>query len=352
MGNFQDVPKTADKTTSVPKQSYFNKRNIIIALTLIIICLGGFFLYRYFLFDYLIYDQPFRTLKGHKRQISSISFSPDGQTIASGSRDTMVKLWDAASGNLKQNLDGHQDGVRSLSFSPDGRILASGSSDQTIQLHDTVNGKLLYVKSFGGDVIGLAFSPDGQLLAVASDALYILDSANGDLKFSISTNDFYALALAFSPDGKTLAGSVLDETKLWDTANGNLKQTFAKAADSARSLIFSPDGQTLVGSSFHGKIFIWEVADGKLKNTLNANSDKVPIALSPNGKTLVSGGNEHSKETLRYDGEIEFWDLTTGNLIRKFAKQRETITSLSFSPTGRTLAAGNYDGTIGLWNLE
>lgn len=347
----QDLPET----TNLPKKSFFKKRNIIIgliALILIIIGGGGFVLYRYQVFDYFIYDQPFRTLKGHKRRVSSILFSPDGQTIASGSYDETVKLWDAASGNLKQTLKANAGGVSALAISPDGQKVGSGGPDRELMVFDATNGKLLYVKNFDGSILALDFSPDGQTLAVATSKIYLLDSANGTLKHSIPTENFYALGVAFSPDGKTLAGSFSSEVKLWDSANGNLKQTLAKSADSAHPLIFSPDGQTLVGASLNGRIFVWEIATGNLKHTLKANSDKVPIAFSPDGKTLASGGDELSKKTERYDGEIEFWDTANGNSIRKFAEQRATVTSITFSPDGRTLAAGNYNGTIGLWKVE
>ncbi len=340
------------ETTNVPKKTFFNQRNIIVALILIIIGGGGFVLYRYQVFDYFVYDQPFRTLKGHKSRVSSILFSPDGQTIVSGSYDGTINLWDAAGGNLKQTLKANAGGVSVLAISPDGQKVASCGPDRELMIFEAANGKLLYVKDFDGGVLALGFSPDGQTLAVATSGIYLLDSANGNLKHSIPTENFYALALAFSPDGKTLAGSFRDEVKLWDSANGNLKQTLAKSADSAHPLVFSSDGQTLVGASLHGRIFVWEIAAGNLKHTLKANTDKVPIAFSPDGKTLASGGDELSKDKERFEGEIEFWDIATGNLIRKFAKQRATVTSLSFSPDGRTLAAGNYNGTIGLWNVE
>lgn len=350
--NIQNESETKDNPAQKTKRSFFNKRNIIIALILIIIGGGGYFSYRYQVFDYFIFDQPDRTLKGHIRRVSSVVFSPDGQTLASGSYDGSVKLWDAASGNLKLTIEVDEDEVRAVAFSPDGRMLATGGRNEAVALYDSSNGKLLYVKQYDSDVLSLAFSPDGQTLAVATSGIYLLDSTNGNMKKFIPTENFYALAVAFSPDGKTLAGSFSDETKLWDAANGNLKQTFVKGSDSWHPLIFSPDGQTLVGGSLTGKIFVLEITTGNLKHTIKANSDKVPIAFSPDGKTLASGGYDVSKEKERYEGEIEFWDIATGTLSRKFAIQRSTVASLTFSPDGKTLAAGNYNGTIGLWKLE
>src|SRR3982750_1348200 len=75
-----------------------------------------------------------RTLEGHHGPVSSVAFDPQGETLASGSRDNTVKLWEARSGKLLRTLEGHQDYVWSVAFDPQGGTLASGSGDSTVKL--------------------------------------------------------------------------------------------------------------------------------------------------------------------------------------------------------------------------
>ena len=77
---------------------------------------------------------------GHSDYVNSVSFSPDGLTLASGSLDNTVRLWDVASGEEKTKLEGHSDYVNSVSFSPDGLALASGSFDNTVRVWDVASG--------------------------------------------------------------------------------------------------------------------------------------------------------------------------------------------------------------------
>ena len=104
------------------------------------------------------------TLTGHAEVVNSIAFSPDGKTLASGSGDTTVRVWNATTGTLIYTLRGHTGYVNSVAFSPDGKTLASGSSDGTVGLWDVTTGTLIHtLKGDIRSVDGVAFSPpDGK----------------------------------------------------------------------------------------------------------------------------------------------------------------------------------------------
>jgi WD40 repeat protein len=110
-----------------------------------------------------------RSLEGHQGRIWSAAFDPRGETLASGSRDSTVKLWETRSGKLVRTLEGHKKDIYSVAFDPKGATLASGSGDQTVKLWEARSGKLLCtLKGHGSGVNSVAFDPQGGTLASGS----------------------------------------------------------------------------------------------------------------------------------------------------------------------------------------
>ncbi|BBD61132.1 WD-40 repeat-containing protein [Nostoc sp. HK-01] len=246
------------------------------------------------------------TLEGHSSRVNSLSFSPDGKTLASGSADNTIKLWNVSTGKLLKTLSGYSSPVYSLSFSPDGKTLASGSADNTIKLWNVSTGKLL------------------KTLSGYSSPVY---------------------SLSFSPDGKTLASGSADNTiKLWNVSTGKLLKTLSGYSSPGYSLSFSPGGKTLASGSADNTIKVWDVSTGKLLKTLNGHSNSVwSVSFSPDGKTLASGSG---------DNTIKLWDVSTGKFLKTLSGHSSYVNSVSFSPDGKTLASGSADNTIKVWDVS
>ncbi|OYD96897.1 ribosome assembly protein 4 [Nostoc sp. 'Peltigera membranacea cyanobiont' 210A] len=246
------------------------------------------------------------TLEGHSSRVSSVGFSPDGKTLASGSADKTIKLWDVSTGKAIKTLTGHSSSVSSVGFSPDGKTLASGSEDKTIKLWDVSTGKA--IKTLTG-------------------------------------HSSLVISVGFSPDGKTLASGSEDKTiKLWDVSTGKAIKTLTGHSSSVISVGFSPDGKTLASGSDDNTIKLWDVSTGKAIKTLTGHSSSVyNVGFSPDGKTLASGSA---------DKTIKLWDVSTGKAIKTLTGHSSSVFSVGFSPNGKTLASGSGDKTVILWDLD
>ena len=281
-----------------------------------------------------------------EERIGSFAFSPpDGLTLA-GSDGKIVRLWNAATGRLRNTLEGHADGVESVSFSGDGQTLAV-SSGRAVHLWDVATGTLRNTLEVEGGVDSVSLSPDSKTLVTASDdrgekTVRLWDAATRTLRNTFEGYTFNVNSVSFSPDGKTLVTTSGGAVHLWDVSEGTLRDIFQHGR--SLSVSFSPDGKIVASGSSDGAVRLWDVSEGTLRNTLEGHADEVnSVSFSPDGKTLASGSSD---ETVR------LWDVSEGTLRNTLEGHAGEVNSVSFSPDGKTLASGSSDETVRLWDVS
>lgn len=253
-------------------------------------------------------------LTGHTLSVNTIALSPDGSTLASGSDDKTIRLWNGVTGQPIATLSGHTQAIKSLAFSPDGTLLVSASQDKTLRLWHVQQQKCLQTcVAHSQSVTCVAYHPQEHWLA------------------SVSWD-------------KTLKlwESSLDREPLLCLLTGHLLQLTAG--------VFSPVNFRLIATaSYDRTVRLWQIDrtetgfSGKLLHILADHVGAVfTVAFSPDGKLVATGGDDRT---------IKLWDVDTGRLHCTLAGHSWTITSLVFSPDGKTLISGSWDTSIKLWSI-
>jgi WD40 repeat protein len=290
------------------------------------------------------------------RYLLSLAFTPNGRFLASA--QGKIKLWDVATGENTAKFEGDEGGISSVAFSPDGETLAAGvikGEGTAVKLWDMTTGK--QKAAFNGDpVSSIVFSPDGKVLASVSgvESIKLWDVRTGQNTLTLKA--WGTRSVAFSRDGRTLASASMDATvKLWDLSSGKKTPLFEWVNGpwgTASSVAFSPDGMALAAGgatdlcSFAegpGSISLWDLASRKEKTSFRSASMNIEsVAFSPDGKTLATGS---------WDGKVQFWDTSTGKLKATVPGDSFSLQPVAFSPDGKLLATRGQRGCIALWAI-
>ncbi|MEO6588828.1 MAG: caspase family protein [Pyrinomonadaceae bacterium] len=331
---------------------------------------------------------------GHSRSVLSVVFSPDNKSVASGSFDNTIKIWEFGTGRELRALDGHTGAVKTLDYSTDGQLLASGGNDKTIRIWDVTSGA--EIKSFtveDGSIEKVAISSDGSKISagVSDGKIYVWEVSSGRELFKFTENTAAVTALEFNRDGTllasgsadniikirelnkgkkveelkghtdkimvlqfssngdTLASGSADKTvRLWKTSNGRKLYEFEGHKGKVLAINFTADGKIMSADSAQN-IKIWDSQNKREINSVNINDGKDSVieaesaAFSSDGKFLASG---------KGDRTVVLSDTQTGEKLNTLENHTSGLYGVAFSSDLHWLASAGVDNTIKLWDLQ
>lgn len=307
--------------------------------------------------------RPHLILRGHKRAISCLKFSPNGLWIASGSADATIKIWSSSTGALEHTLEGHLAGINTLTWSPDSTTLASGSDDKSIRLWDVQTGLAHPTPLIGHHnyVYSLAFSPKGNMLVSGSydEAVFLWDVRAARVMRSLPAHSDPVSAVDFVRDGTLIVSCSHDGLiRVWDTSTGQCLRTLVHEDNApVTSVRFSPNGKYILAHTLDSCIRLWDYANGKGK-CVKTYQGHTNAKYSLSGAFGTYGDRIDPKETYAFvasgseEGNIMLWDVSSKNSLQKLSGHDEAVLTVDAHPKEELLASAGLDRTIRIWKAS
>ncbi len=283
-------------------------------------------------------------LSQYSAAVGTVVFSPDGKMLATGSRETTVKILEIPTGKVLNTFPGDDSPIWSVAFNSDATQLVAGTYDWRIIVWNLATGEPFRVFEHRAPIWSVAISPDHEIIASSSGdrTVKVWDLKTGFLIFNFPDHSDAVFSIDISSDGKILVSGSADKTiKIEDLYTGELLNTLTGHQGSIRSIKITPNGEKIVSGSYDNTIKIWDLKTGKLIKTLSGHTaEVVSVDINRNGRYIASGSKDNS---------IKIWDLETGELLNTLTGHTDEIYAVSFSPDGNSIASGSKDKTIKLW---
>jgi WD40 repeat protein/serine/threonine protein kinase len=273
---------------------------------------------------------------------------PDGVRAVSCGDDNLVKIWNVAERRLlnQVSLDGRP---RGLALSPEATRLAVGLEDGRVSLWNSSTLQKIWEVKFPEMVGRVAYSPDGEMIAASSDeGVFVLWAKDGGLRHSLTNSPLAQhqdiAGLAFSPDSRSLVYGVWQKNELGvlNLQDGTQEIVSMGEGACALALAFSPDGCTLAGGDNFPLVTVWDWPGRRVKRLFRSHLEPVfCTTFSPDGTRLASAG---------WDQTIKLWDTRTWAEIGALHGHVFQVNSVDFSPNSQRLLSASRDGTVRVWS--
>ena len=281
--------------------------------------------------------------KGHKREITSITFDRTSSVICSGDKDKKIWVWTLSSNKPKYVLRGHDAQITDLKFSRRGDIIYSISSDRSLRLWNLRSGKL--ERSFtdhSADVTSMDLSKDERFAASTSGKnVYLWDLQSGRRVAQFTGHTSWVKDVVFSNDDQYLISCSSDKTiKLWSIRSQNNVATLSGHDDQVMAV---RQIQNHVVSISRKETIAWNTSSRKpYYVTYTGHTAPVnTVAVSPDGKWIISGSDD---KTLR------IWSTKTRKVHQVLPGHNSSILKVAISPKGQFIGSASDDKTIRIWN--
>jgi|GEM_PF-319197 len=315
--------------------------------------------------------------------VRAVAVTANGSHVLTAGDDGKIRLWNTGNGANERTLEGGGKEVQALAMSKNNILLAAGGGDRIVRLFTLNDGKLLAEVKAPGDIRNLAFAPNSQMLAAACAASSSSPKAGGDERggtgvlqtWNVAFNPGQPVPAEFGKPVQTYAdagaaGSIVFDSKnsifysgsahkaiqVWKLASATPVKNF-QHPNIVDVVAFNPAGTQLATGCHDGRVRLFDVAKGTLVREIQAHvpgpqpSAVYCLVWSSDGKQLLSGS---------YDRSLKLWNAADGTLIREFKGYEDkkfekghhgSVVSAALAPDGKTLASGDWDHAIKIWNV-
>ncbi|KAJ3030851.1 hypothetical protein HDV00_008636 [Rhizophlyctis rosea] len=293
-----------------------------------------------------------RTIEGHKKQVSSVAVTGNGERFVSGSGDGTVNVWDLGSGNLVRSFHGGLG--KHVAVTEDGEVVVTASWDvNCAMILDVKTGRILHTLSHAaldghtGGMKAVAVTPKGERVVTGSmdHTAKLWDGRTGELLRTFMGHRGSVEAVAITSNGLTVVTGSADRTAMvWNAATGNWTVRLKDHSDGVSSVAITPDGKKVVTGSLDRTLNIWDAKSGKLLHALTDHTDAInTVAITSDGQSVISGSA---------DNTAKIWDGDTGEVVDNLEGHTDDVTSVAITSDGRIVTTGSYDETAKIWDVS